>query len=117
MSVRSKTISGDTVLILGGITVLGFVLYKAFDFGKKATDAVASGIADLWLKMFPLPPSIELLGNVTFPGNLKVPLQTLAQQNAVRQDKSTGDVYVTYAGYYWKLAPQVYGNWPATRVD
>lgn len=105
------------MLLLGIAAGIGYLLYKGFDFGKKATDAVATSIADLWLKMFPLPPSIELLGNVTFPGNLNVPLQTLAQQNAVRQDKSTGDVYVTYAGYFWKLSPQVWGNWPATRVE
>lgn len=116
MAIRSGTIRGDTVLILGGLAVLGFVLYKAFDVGKKAVDTAAGAIADVFLKMFPLPPSIQLLGNVKFPGNILVPLQQLANENAVRQDENH-DVFVKYSGMYWKLSPQVYGNWPATRVS
>jgi hypothetical protein len=102
----------DTLLLLGGLAALGFVLVKVFDFGKGAVDSAAGGIANLWLELFPLPPAIELLGTVRFPGNLKVPLKNLN----VRTNASH-DVFVQYAGYTWQLAPQVNGEWPATRVS
>jgi hypothetical protein len=101
------------VLLIAG----AYAVYRIMGAATRTQDKVASGIADLWLKMFPLPPSIELLGSVVFPGNLKVPLQQLANEKAVRQDRASGRVYVRYAGYVWELAPQVYGNWPATRVE
>lgn len=107
----------DTFLILGAVTVLGFVLYKAFNVGKKAVDYTAQKIADLWLKMFPLPPAMQLLGEVKFPGNLRVPIQQLHNEGAIRQDRQTGRTFVKYAGYFWELSPQVNGLWPATRVE
>lgn len=100
------------LVLLSAVVWVGWKL-----FGKGGVeDQATSAIASLWLKMFPLPPAIELLGNVKFPGNILVPLQQLSDAGAVRQ-ADNGDVYVRYAGYYWKLAPQQYGNWPATRVD
>lgn len=100
------------------LAIGGYVLYrvtsKAADTGKKAVDWTSSQIANLWLTMFPLPPSMELLGNIIFPGNIKVPLQQLAGQ--VRQDRD-GNTFVNYAGMYWQLSPSdANGNWPATPI-
>lgn len=100
------------------IAIGGYVLYKvvnkAADTGKKAVDWTSSQIANLWLNMFPLPPAIELLGNIIFPGNIIVPLQQLSGQ--VRQDQD-GHTFVKYAGMYWQLAPSdANGNWHATPI-
>ncbi len=105
----------DTVLILAAMGVGGYLLYKAFNIGKSAVDKTAGAIADLWLKLNPMPEALQLLGNVKFPGNILVPIQQLANERAIRKDGS-GNVFVKYSGYTWQLAPQVYGNWPATRV-
>lgn len=113
-----KTQDMMQLVLLGGIA---YLLYRGFNFAKdkaeEAAGAASTAIASLWLKLFPLPPKIQLLGSVKFPGNLLVPLQTLSDQGAVRQNPEDGSVYVKYSGYYWKLSPQVYGNWPATRVE
>lgn len=108
----------DTLLVLGGLAAVGFVLYKTFDIGKDAADKASTSIANLWLKLFPMPEAMQLFGNVKFPGNLLVSLQTIASdpKGGVRQD-SNHNVFVRYAGYTWQLAPQVNGNWPATRID
>lgn len=109
------------ILQLGLLGAVAYLLYKGFNFAKdtadKAVDTTSTAIANLWLDMFPLPPAMELLGNVTFPGNINVQLQQLSQQGAVRQDDQHR-VFVKYAGFYWQLAPaNEYGNWPATRVS
>jgi hypothetical protein len=105
------------LLMLGVAAGLGYVLYRTYGVAQKIGEKAVNLGAKIWLALDPLPPAIQLLGNVKFPGNLLVPLQTLASQKAVRQDRSSGDVYVQYSGYTWKLAPQQYGNWPATRID
>lgn len=92
-----------------------YLAYRSFDLANRAADAVSSGIAAAWLKMFPLGSAMQLLGNVKFPGNLIVPIQTLHNQNAIRKD-SSGNVFVRYADLYWQLQPQVNGVWPAVRV-
>lgn len=109
-----KTQDAIQLAILGALV---YALYKGFNIGKSAADATSTAIAKLWLKWFPLPPSVELLGNVKFPGNLFVPLQQLSKEGAIKQNPDDGGVYVKYAGAYWKLSPQVYGNWPATRIE
>lgn len=107
-----------TVIQLGGFALVAFLLYQLLNKGAQFKEDVAGKIAALWLKMFPLPGNIEVTGNVQFPGNLKVPLQQLWKAGAVRHTPEPDfAVYVNYAGYLWKLAPQVYGNWPATRVS
>lgn len=103
------------MLILGAIVGVGIVLYKAFGIGKAGVDAASGAIADLWLKLSPLPAAMQLLGTVRFPGNLRVPLQTIGSAN-VRQD-ANHNVFVKYSGLTWQLAPQVNGEWPATRVS
>lgn len=108
------------VLQVGLLGAVAYLLYKGFDFAKdtaeKAIDKTSTSIANFWLKLFPLPPAIELLGNVVFPGNIFVPLQQLAKTGAVKQDDDAR-VFVKYAGYIWQLSPSnAAGNWPATRV-
>lgn len=102
---------------LGNVTslaLLGIAAYVAYKvLGKGGlTDSASSAIASLWLKLFPLPPTMEVLGNVKFPGNIMVPLAKLA----VRED-SEHRVFTQYAGHLWQLQPSnEYGNWPAVLV-
>jgi hypothetical protein len=96
--------------------VAGYVLYQIANKLKTGTDKVvnwtANQIAQLWISR--LPPPIELLGNVKFPGNILVPLNQI--KNDVRQDDE-GHVFVKYSGLFWQLSPSdANGNWPATRV-
>lgn len=105
------------ILQMGGLAVVGVLLWKLFNKGSETADHVSTAIADLWLKLFPLPPAMELLGNVKFPGNIFVTLQSLASKGAVRRN-SSGEVFVSYANLLWKLAPSnAYGNWEATAVS
>lgn len=107
-----------TVIQLAGFGIVGYLLWKLMNKGEEYKEEIADKIAKLWLKMFPLPPQIQLQGAVLFPGNIKVPIQTLHDQGAVKHTPEPDfAVYVNYAGSLWKLAPQVYGNWPATRVQ
>lgn len=107
-------LKGETVLLLGAAAV---ALYFGSRFFDRATDKVATSIANLWLKLRPLPPAIKLLGNVKFPGNILVPIEQLSKEKAIRSQEEPFTVFVNYAGYIWELGPQVYGNYPATRVQ
>lgn len=111
----------DTWIMVAVLGVGGYFLYQALSKAgagvRKGIDLTAGQIANLWLKMFPLPPSMELLGSVKFPGNLKVPIQQLHNEGAIKQDRETGRVFVKYANYFWELSPQVNGLWPAARVE
>lgn len=105
------------VILFAGVGTAVYLLWKTKETAKETVDKVASAIAKVYLKYLnPLPPAMELLGEVKFPGNLLVPLQTLHNQRAVFQGDN-GAVFVKYSGYTWQLSPQVYGKWPATRVD
>lgn len=113
---EKQQMKNDTLIVLAALGVGGFLLWKAMQTAKQATDAVAGSIADAWLTLFPMPPSIELLGNIVFPGNLRVPLQTLSNQGAIKQDKS-GNVIAKYANSFWKIMPHdASGDWPAVRM-
>jgi hypothetical protein len=106
----------ETWLVLGALAVAGYYGWKAFSSLKekadKAIDATSTAIADAWLKLFPLPAAIELLGNVKFPGNIFVPLQKLT----IRQD-ANHNVFTKYADHLWQLQPRnESGNWPAVLV-
>lgn len=106
----------DTVIILGAMGVAGYLLYKLFSKGSDAVDKVSSAIADAWLRFRPLPPAVQLLGNIKFPGNIMVPLQQLSKAGAIKQGDD-GSVLVKYADHIWSIAPSnAYGNWPATLV-
>jgi hypothetical protein len=104
------------IVTFGMLAAIGFAVWKLADVGKDVADKASTAIANLWLKLRPLPPAIELLGNVKFPGNILVPLQQLSRERAIRADES-GAVFVRYADHTWKLGPQVFGNWPATLVE
>lgn len=113
---QRDSIDLKTVLILGAVGGAAYLILKALNVGEKAVDKVSTAIAKAYLKLFPMPPATQLLGNVKFPGNLLVSLQQLHNEKSVFRDDN-GNVYVKYSGYTWQLAPQIYGNWPATRVD
>jgi len=110
------------ILVLAAVVGGGYFIWREIqklkDLGGKATDAVATSIASLWLKLFPLPASMELLGNVKFPGNILVPIQQLSKENAVRHSPDPNfAVYVQYADHLWQLQPRnSSGNWPAVLV-
>lgn len=101
-----------SILILAGLGIGGYYLYKLYNKGSEAIDKTAGAIADLWMKLFPMGDAAQIAGNAKFPGNLLVPLSSLP----IKQDENH-NVFVQYAGYTWQLAPQVNGNYPATRVS
>lgn len=112
----------STLIALGIAAGIGYALYRLAgglrDQIEKVTEPVAQAIASLWLKFKPLPPSIELLGNVKFPGNLFVPVQQLSREGAIRHTPEPDfAVYVKYADHLWRLEPRnAAGNWPAVLV-
>lgn len=105
------------VLQLGALAGIAYLLYQLVNKGKDLADKGTTALANLWLKLFPLPPSIQLMGYVTFPGNIKVSIDSLSKANAIRYTPDPDfHVYVNYAGYVWELGPQSNGFYPATRV-
>lgn len=104
-------------LQLGMLVGVAYLLAKLVQAGTNVADKATSAIADWWLKTHPLPPAIQLLGYVTFPGNIKVAVDALRKANAIRYTPDPDfHVYVDYAGYKWELGPQTNGFYPATRV-
>ena|ERR1051325_672230 len=108
------------LLQIGLLGAVAYLLYKGFNFAKdtanQATDAVAQKIVD-WFGLLPAPSTMyrDLLGNILFPGNIRVPLSQFSGQ--VKTD-SDGNVFVRYAGFVWQLSPSnANGDWPATRVS
>jgi hypothetical protein len=106
-----------TLLILGAVAVIAYKVWtEVSKTGKEANDAVVDAVAAFWLRLFPNPPAIQLLGNVAFPGNNLVPLQTLAANDAIRQDADY-NVFVKWGGKVYQLQPSnADGNWPAVPV-
>lgn len=103
-------------LMLGLVAAGVYFAWKTWQRGEQVIDTASTAIADLWLKLFPLPPTMELLGNVKFPGNIFIPLQQIAAAGAVKRDAQS-NVFVKYSGLIWKLSPSnTYGNWEAVRV-
>src|SRR5262249_59198969 len=74
-----KTPSLMELVKLGALGAGLWLLWKLVNKGSDLAKGASSAIAAAWLKMFPLPGAIELLGYVRFPGNLRVPIQQLAK--------------------------------------
>lgn len=125
----------ETWLILGGVVVGGYLLYKtvqgltaaagavggAVATGAKAvyagaqfvTAPVSNVIADAVLHLNPLPAAMNVPGNVLFPDGSAAPLS----QTPVFQD-TAGNVYVKMYGSTYKLGQSdADGDWPATYVS
>lgn len=110
------SVNAKDALLLAVVVGVGYVIWKGSGIAKDVIDKASTAIADLWLTLKPLPPAIELLGNVKFPGNILIPLQQLSNARAVKGD-AQGRVFVKYADMIWQLSPSnAYGNWEATRV-
>lgn len=106
------------VLGLGGV---GYLLYKSLPpvaaAASAATNAVSTGIANIWLSLpyFGLGSNIQVLGSVILPDGTVVPLNTLAQ-GKIRQDQNS-NVYANVNGNIYQLSPSNSdGNYPATLV-
>lgn len=99
-----------------GLAVAGavYLFYKAKTTTQSVTNDVAQLIANWWLTLFPNPPPMNVLGNVSFPGGVLVPLSQLT----VKTDGAfPPNVFVSYQGSVYRLSPSdEQGNWPATLV-
>jgi len=103
---------------LGGV---GYLLYKSFSgvaaTASAATNAVSSGIADVWLSLplVGLPAAMTVLGNVQLPNGSLVPLSSL-QSGQIRTD-ANNNVYANVSGTIYQLSPSnAQGNYPATLI-
>jgi hypothetical protein len=103
---------------LGGV---GYLLYKSFGTvaagASAATNAVSTGIADIWLSLplVGLPAQMTVLGSVQLPNGALVPLSTL-QSGQIRTD-SNNNVYANVSGTLYQLSPSnAAGNYPATLI-
>lgn len=100
-----------TLIGIGGILYLLYVLINKAD---KPTQAASDAIAALWLKLFPNPAPIQVLGSVQFPDGTLVPLADPRLGPNMRSD-SDGNVFVMFQGHVYQLAPHdANGNYPAT---
>lgn len=104
-----------------GIGGVGYLLYKSFSgvtAGASAvTNAVSSGIADLWLSLpiVGLPAQMTVLGNVQLPNGTLVPLSTL-QAGQIRTDPNN-NVLANVNGTIYQLSPSnTQGNYPAALI-
>ncbi|MGH7743763.1 MAG: hypothetical protein ACREQ5_02950 [Candidatus Dormibacteria bacterium] len=99
-------------LILWGIGAVAlYFIYKKViaPLVVAPANALATGIANLWLTLT-LSPPMQVLGNVVFPDGSQVPLS----QFSIGTD-SKNNVYVQSGGVTYQLHPHdANGNWPAT---
>jgi hypothetical protein len=106
----------DTLVIAIGLAAV-YLIWKSKEQIEKGTGAVTTWIADAWITFDSLLPGqggIQLLGNVVFPNNAKIPIGQLT----LKTDRSTGKVYTTYGGAFYQLqASNSSGDWPAVRVQ
>lgn len=127
---RLDTTPTQDILILAGVGIGIFVVYKVIQ-GVKAvagavgeagaavyhgaqavTAPVSSGIASAIISLTQQP-NMEVAGNVLFPDGYGAPLSLMA----VFTDQA-GNVYVKDRGSTWQLHPSdADGDWPATYVS
>lgn len=108
-----------------GIGGVGYILYKSFAGvastvaagAAAATNAVSTGIADVWLSLplVGLPAQMTVLGNVQLPSGTQVPLSSL-QSGQIRTD-ANNNVYANVSGMIYQLSPSnAQGNYPAILI-
>jgi hypothetical protein len=108
---------------LGGV---GYLLYKSFSGAAAAvgagatvaTNAVSSGVADLWLSLplVGLPPQVTVLGSIQLPNGGLVPLSSL-QPSQIRNGPDGTSVLANVSGNIYQLSPSnTQGNYPATLI-
>jgi hypothetical protein len=99
----------NLALIVLAAVILYQLLKKAI---PNATAPAADAIAAFWLKLFPNPPPMNVLGNVVMPDGSLVPLQGLEVRTDANQN-----VFVKVGSSVYQLAPSdANGNWPAVAV-
>lgn len=121
----------ETVMVLGAVGLVGYLLYQAYKGIQAAADAaknaagaayrgaqtitgpISSGIAATIVKLT-AQPAMNVPGNVIFPDGTAAPLSTY---NRVYTDQA-GNVYVKDRGSTWQLGQSdADGDWPATYVS
>ncbi len=128
-------INPETLLILGGIGIAGYLVYQVVQGIKGAAGAVGSaaatvakdvyagaqfvtapvstGIADVVLTLKPLPPAMGMTGNVLFPDATAAPITAYKLLG-----DGKGNVFVKDRGSTWQLGQSdADGDWPATYVS
>jgi hypothetical protein len=130
-SIAGKSTPTQDLVLLGGLVLVGYVLYKVFGAvqataaaagvaGKAVikgaqvvTAPVAAALATAWSAMTSNP-NISLLGNVLWPDGTSTPIASLT----VKSD-TLGNVYVASPqnGLLFQLQPSdANGNWPAVQI-
>jgi hypothetical protein len=103
----------DWVWLLGGGAAIWF-LWKQFKAGvTAATDPLATGIANLWVKLFDAP-SMVIPGNVVLPDGSKIPVNSL-----VIKTDTLNNLFTQISGRIYQFQPSdpITGDWPLKQVS
>jgi hypothetical protein len=107
--------STEDIIKLGLLGAIAYFVYSYFSSPNNpltGTNSVASGAANLWLTLFPLPPTMSVQGNLVLAAGSLVPIS----QVQIKTD-SVDNVYALWSGHVYQLQPSdANGNWPATLV-
>jgi hypothetical protein len=98
------------MLLLGAGAV---IWYLSRQFQKQITDPLATGIANLWVKLFDAP-SMVIPGNVVLPDGSKIPVNSL-----VIKTDTLNNLFTQISGRIYQFQPSdpITGDWPLKQVS